>query len=830
MDALMKLDIHSIFLASIFSVSISYTAEALPAFGQVKSDNELPTPTLVNQLGSLAEIRGGTEAGSNLFHSFDTFSLIDGDIAQFFNDNSSIKNVIGRVTSLSPSKIDGIIKVGGSSPTFNLFLLNSNGIIFGPHSSLDLKGSFVATTANAIQFGNQGTFNTSIKNDPSTLKINPSAFLFNQIRPPSIKYQSDNQSVTGLTVPNDQSLILLGGDVDLNGGKLTAPDGRVELGGLQEPGIITLDMNGGILRLSFPDKVARTDIFLNGQSDVNVMGTGVGSIALNAQNITISEFSELLSGIQSAQQAGNSKLGDIVLDASGLVTLNESFIISVTERFGMGDSGSISINADALSMSGTSAIGTFSFGKGNAGDIILNIRNGVSLTGSDQRFTTIIGSGVRFDGEGNSGNITIRSGWLSLSDGAIIRSTVEGRGDTGNISIYADNSVSVENNSQYFTTQIRTAVEAGAIGNGGNIDIHARSLSLTGGGQLSAAVLGPVQDLDLPGGQGRGGNISVTTSDSVIISGVGDDGFFSGIFADIEPGATGRAGKIDIITNLFKINNGAGVEISNSQGQAGILSVNANYLTLNNGTIIADTAGIATSNGAKIDLTISDLLQIENESLISAKASDNAGGGDIVINTPLLLAFPPTGSNGSDIRATAFSGPGGKITINAQGVFGIQEREAISGNQTNDIDARSRFGQSGQVQINTTTDPNQGLVELPATVIDPSTLVAQNPCRRASSSEFTRSGRGGLPPSLSQDLNGESTQVGLVEPTHLSAATPEPKSASKETSPLPLSSAKIVPAQGWVYNNKGEVVLVAYNSAVTGPQRLQSTPAGCPVF
>jgi large exoprotein involved in heme utilization and adhesion len=247
---------------------------------------------------------------------------------------------------------------------------------------------------------------------------------------------------------------------------------------------------------------------------------------------------------------------------------------------------------------------------------------------------------------------------------------------------------------------------------------------------------------------------------------------------------------------------------------------------LDGGSLSANTK----VSGANIFLTILNELRLDNESRITATASGSADGGNIVINTPLLLAFPPTGSNGSDIKATAVSGTGGKITINAQGVFGIQEREAIPGNQTNDIDASSQFGQSGQVQINTTTDPNQGLVELPTTVIDPTTLVAQNPCRRASSSEFTRSGRGGLPPSLSQDLNGESTQVGLVEPTNLSAATPEPKSASKETSPLPLSSTKIVPAQGWVYNAKGEVVLVAYNSAVTGPQRLQSTPAGCPVF
>jgi hypothetical protein len=44
------------------------------------------------------------------------------------------------------------------------------------------------------------------------------------------------------------------------------------------------------------------------------------------------------------------------------------------------------------------------------------------------------------------------------------------------------------------------------------------------------------------------------------------------------------------------------------------------------------------------------------------------------------------------------------------------------------------------------------------------------------------------------------------------------------------SSSQIAPAQVWVYNRKGEVVLVAYNSAVTDSQRIQTTPAGCPVF
>ncbi len=47
----------------------------------------------------------------------------------------------------------------------------------------------------------------------------------------------------------------------------------------------------------------------------------------------------------------------------------------------------------------------------------------------------------------------------------------------------------------------------------------------------------------------------------------------------------------------------------------------------------------------------------------------------------------------------------------------------------------------GVVEINQPDlDPNRGLIQLPETVVDPNALVAQNPCKRGSDSEFVNTG------------------------------------------------------------------------------------------
>ena len=64
----------------------------------------------LNTVGTITEITGGTRpgGGTNLFHSFDSFTLGTGDTAHFLNDMQlPTTNIFGRVIGGEVSTIDG---------------------------------------------------------------------------------------------------------------------------------------------------------------------------------------------------------------------------------------------------------------------------------------------------------------------------------------------------------------------------------------------------------------------------------------------------------------------------------------------------------------------------------------------------------------------------------------------------------------------------------------------------------------------------------------------------------------------------------------------------
>jgi filamentous hemagglutinin family protein len=228
----------------------------LPAIAEVTSDTL--TGTVVNQNGTVFNITGGTTAGGrNLFHSFDRFDVPTGGAANFLND-PSIVNIFSRVTGGKISEIDGVLRSQGSA---NFFLMNPSGIVFGQNASLDIGGSFVATTANGIQFSDRGAFTASASPVSDVLAIDPSAFLFNSISPPAgIEVRSQGFAgvdptitsfVLGLRVPDQRSIVLVGGDIRLQNGNLYAFDGGIELGGLVASGTVALRNTGERFQLQF---------------------------------------------------------------------------------------------------------------------------------------------------------------------------------------------------------------------------------------------------------------------------------------------------------------------------------------------------------------------------------------------------------------------------------------------------------------------------------------------------------------------------------------------------------------------------------------------------
>lgn len=151
-------------------------------------------------------IEGGATRGANLFHSFDQFNINDGQRVYFANP-LGIENILSRVTGNNLSNILGTLGVDGGA---NLFLLNPNGIIFGANASLDITGSFVASTANRLVFDNGSEFSATNPEAPPLLTIN---------LPPGLQYGANPSGIIANTgnLAVGQDLTLSAGNLDLQG-------------------------------------------------------------------------------------------------------------------------------------------------------------------------------------------------------------------------------------------------------------------------------------------------------------------------------------------------------------------------------------------------------------------------------------------------------------------------------------------------------------------------------------------------------------------------------------------------------------------------------------
>ncbi|MFM7437359.1 MAG: hypothetical protein ACKO2V_01965, partial [Snowella sp.] len=268
--------------------------------------------------------------------------------------------------------------------------------------------------------------------------------------------------------------------------------------------------------------------------------------------------------------------------------------------------------------------------------------------------------------------INIKTKDLILRNGGFISTESFGsseNNETGNIASGAGGDVIVNaSNAVTILDGEGITAQTSGTGNAGNITINTGLLTIQNGGVITVA--------SYEDGAGKAGNLIINATQAVNL--MGADSMLSATGDGLRP-----AGSLTIKTGNLNVSDGAQVTVNNTKGQAGNLNIYADNLFLDRGFLTAETAETGI-DGANINLQLSNLLKMQNESLISAQARGGANGGNVTINSPLLAVLLPTGPNGSDIIAKAEEGSGGNILINSQGMFGTTEGKAIAGNQSND--------------------------------------------------------------------------------------------------------------------------------------------------
>ncbi|HDN25968.1 MAG TPA: filamentous hemagglutinin N-terminal domain-containing protein [Thioploca sp.] len=541
----------------------------------VYTTQTLAEVVLDGTLGSAIELDGpdfdiaaelGQQHGGNLFHSFKWFNLDKEETATFSGPNT-VENIIGRVTG-GKSFVDG--KLRSKIPQADLYLINPDGFIFGPNATLDLQGSLHISTASQLRLGETGRFETRHPQRSLLVSAPPSAFGFLDSKPASIEIRGSK-----LATQDGQTLSMLGGQLDINGGRLTAVSGRINLAAVLEANQLKSTSSGLVV-------------------DANAQ---LGKIALK-NNASVN--------------VGKLGAGDIYI-RGGQFFLDNSRIIANTEVDK--DSGMIVIDVNELRLENEAHINSRALGPGQGGQIIINVAGAATLSGESQ-----ISSSSSFStSAGDAGNIFFEADNISLFN-STISTTTSGPGQGGDIIIKAHQDINLIGAAD-FSTAIAASSEPkkdpANAGNAGRIFIRARNLNLSGAtSQIDNSTRGA----------GQGGSITLEIADRLRLS--------DGALISADSFGLGHAGSIYVNATTLEMDKGT-ISTAAETASGGNIIVNVRtWLNMKNSLLSATvTSGIG--NGGNLAISNPRFLNLTASKVI-ANASGGHGGLILIItDTPI---------------------------------------------------------------------------------------------------------------------------------------------------------------------------------------------------
>lgn len=692
--------------------------------------------------GAIHSITGGTPVGTNLFHSFGEFSVGRLDTAQFQTTNlvptASISNILGRVTGGNPSSIFGAIDSASYYPGANLFLLNPAGIVFGPNATLNVAGSVNFTTADYLRLADNVRFN-AVPNSTADALLSASpvaAFGFLDLASGMTRGIISVQGST-LSVPDGQSITLVGGDVIIGNGvgtggtqaaNLSAPNGQIHIASANSVGEFQHHPLQAIANADGQAFSTYGLIALAPNSLIDVTHGGGGTVSIRGGEFVLNVTNSILTTSTAAPTA----------PAENSVSLTGGSLILSGTTSGA-DGAAINISTDTLEVKGASQIVSSNEGSGGlGGDTTITATKSVTISGYDVDAT----SGVRTDfgtvtsgvfagttADGTGGALTITTPKLTIQDSAEVAtltagagsgqtmtldvrilevktggrvSTIsgwnyllgdfgDGTGQAGMINILGANSISVDGTGPFNNySRIQGAAYSFAGGGSAPIEINAPSATVTleNGGRIET----------LPGfGAEPTGNITLTIRNLNITNGslntIGGDGRSGNIVVNAT-GTVSLSGEVQ--GQPFPINNENG-----GSGGTGIVSVETGTLTLSNrARILNSTFSDATpSTDTKISIHATESVAMSGGSDIRIANFLSDVGGLEIRSSNISLSGQAT------INTVGFgNGNSGPITINAQN-FSL-----TGGSKLNSSILSGSSGQGGSITIQGLASPAESVL------------------------------------------------------------------------------------------------------------------------
>jgi filamentous hemagglutinin family protein len=349
----------------------------------------------------------------------------------------------------------------------------------------------------------------------------------------------------------------------------------------------------------------------------------------------------------------------------------------------LGDGGFLALKSGTLTLQEGARISAITEGPGQGGTIDIQVNGLITIKG-EGRDASYSGIFARTYGSGKGGDVKLRADELMLKDGAAISASSFGAGPGGQIDIQVNGPV--------------TLVDNDSRGEGSFIGAGAWS-SAPNAGPGGHLVL-QANELQIIGGAGietgtigpgRGGDIDIKVAGRTSLSGKkGGDGRPSRILTASE-GQTEKAGEAGILSletgELYLTDNTTVAVLSTGFGSGGNLTIHANRIHVNERSHIS-AASSGDGNAGHIVLHIADQLYIENGGNITT-ATTRADGGNISITSPGYL-YLINGDISTSVGAK--DGNGGNITLSP--AFIVQD--------SSEIIARAVGGNGGNIDITTT--------------------------------------------------------------------------------------------------------------------------------